>query len=308
MGQYLGIDIGGTTIKSGLVDDTGKVSARYTIETPRNAGNEQLLNAITQTLDQAHKNGNFTGIGIGSVGPLDFAKGTIIRSANIPEISHCPVQAHAKQIAKKLGHDVEVALNNDASVTALSQHRFGLGKEYQNLATITLGTGVGGGLILNGELFNGFSGNAFEIGHTFCKSIPEAPLRKCGCGAHGCLETYASASAVSANYAEFAKTAPTISAKEVAQRARAKDVHAIRALGIAGISLGYACVNITHLLNLPLIILTGGLAGAHDVLQPYLEGVLKANLFDIFTDYVRIEFTEGDENYGIAGAAALVMP
>ena len=305
MSRYLGIDIGGTTIKAALVERDGQVSKKTTVATPQEAGNEGFLSALDEILNNYGQD-DFMACGIGSVGPLDLNEGVILKSANVPTLKNCPILPHAKTTLKNLGKEIRAELNNDASVTALSQYYFGIGRGVENLATMTLGTGIGGGLLLNKKLYSGYKGNGFEIGHIPVNDPfwqPGVALRQCGCGAWGCLETFASATGVVEYYYLF--TEKRLTAREIAEAARSGDEQAQKVFKVAGQALGLACVSITHMLNLPLIIITGGMAAAHDLLEPHINLIVEERLFDVFKGYTEIKFTEGDENFGIVGAAAL---
>lgn len=196
--MFLAIDIGGTTIKSGLVDSEGKIVAYHVVPT-QGESNSAFAGSLRQAILPLLKKNLPDACGIGSPGPLDLENGEIIASANMAGLKHFPIVSQVRQIFSELGYCAPVFLNNDANCAALGQLYFGLGKESQDFAVLTLGTGLGGGLILNKKLFGGYQGNGFEVGHVpvawpfFREEFADIPLMRCGCGSLGCVETFASA-------------------------------------------------------------------------------------------------------------------
>ena len=316
----LAVDIGGTTIKAGIVDKQGKIIEKRSENTPGAQDNTAFLNSLGSILDFLFsRHGLPSSVGIGSPGPLDIQKGKIISSANMPAIRDCNI---VEFVQKKINNpNIPVHLDNDANCAGLGQLYFGMGRGHDNFAVFTLGTGVGGGLILEKNIFRGYNGNGFEIGHipvldTALMDLlqnKKLTIRRCGCSAMGCLETFSSAMAVSENYHSLlhagspplGKSTEKLTAREIADLARGNDENAQLSYQIAGHALGLAITSVTHLLNLPLFILTGGMAGAGDLLKPHIQKVVQSRVFPVFKNRLEIVFTEGDADSGILGAAGL---
>lgn len=188
---YIGIDLGGTFIKGGIVDENGKIIADDKIPTESEKGGGRvaaniasLVEKLLETTGVAKE--NVLGVGMGSPGMIDSKKGVVVFSGNL-HWSHFPL---AEETQKLLNLPVKVA--NDANVAALGETKFGCGKNYQNTILITLGTGVGGGVVIDGKLFEGYQSAGAELGH----SVIVAGGEQCTCGRKGCLEAYASATAL----------------------------------------------------------------------------------------------------------------
>ena len=186
----IGIDIGGTSIKGALITNKGEVLKRFQMSVSKSEKGEKeissLCNLINETIESSNKE-EILGIGIGMPGILDMDEGVIVSSPNLPNWNGINIR---NIIEKKTG--LKVVINNDANVAALGEARFGSGKKYKDLLMITLGTGVGGGIIINNKIYDGYRHMGAELGHM----VIEVDGRKCGCGRKGCFEAYASATAL----------------------------------------------------------------------------------------------------------------
>lgn len=327
---YFGIDIGATSIKSALVNYQGEIVSPITSTLVNNQTTAKQLTAALQKNLQAGQNFAqknkmmIQGVGVGSPGPLDGKAGVILESANFALIKNFSIfEALAYSIQKNSTNFLykkdlsNLFLENDASCAALGQFRFGKHEAIDNMLVYTLGTGVGGGFIYQGKLFKGFQGNAFEIGHT---SVPALALLykdksldfeniTCGCGAVNCLETFSSASGMLKRYQSFNKKENPIdlTVKTLAQQAQQGEPMAQTIFKMAGLMLGHSVVDAVHLINAEKVIFTGGLVGAKNLLQPFIEQVIKERMFDVFAKRLQLEFVEAQEQSGIRGAAALAM-
>lgn len=188
----IGVDIGGTSIKGGIVNTEGQILARFRFKVSKDESGEVEIDKLASTINETIKDNNFDkkdilGVGIGMPGLLDMDKGVVISSPNLPNWNGYNLKEYIKN---KTGLDVK--LNNDANVAALGEARFGSGKQYNDLIMITLGTGVGGGIVINNHLYDGHFHQGGELGHM----VIELDGRECGCGRKGCLEAYASATAL----------------------------------------------------------------------------------------------------------------
>lgn len=187
----IGIDIGGTSIKGAFVNEKGEILHRFSLKVVKESPFEKEVKKLTDLLnEEIEKNGfkgKVKGIGIGMPGIMDMDEGMIIESPNLPEWNGHNLK---KFIEEHVG--IEVKINNDANVAALGEAKFGSGNKYQNLIMITLGTGVGGGIIIDGKLYDGHLHQGAELGHM----VIRLNGKKCGCGRKGCFEAYASATAL----------------------------------------------------------------------------------------------------------------
>lgn len=184
----VGVDIGGTSVKIGLVNNEGKILDKITFETPKKF--YELVNLICDNVDLILRKANLLttdicGIGVGCPGLIDN-NGVIISSSNFL-FENAPLK---QELSKRF--NINIIVCNDANASTLAEKEFGVAKEYKNAILLTVGTGVGGGIILNDKLFNGADGSGVELGHFTLKFNG----KKCGCGRKGCLEQYASANAL----------------------------------------------------------------------------------------------------------------
>lgn len=189
MKYYLGIDIGGMTVKGILADESGKIYAEGSVATDSDKGAEAMCGNIAQLIAELTKGKakeKIVGAGVGCPGLIDSADGAVVFAGNL-NLKNYPL---AKEIEKRCSFKVK--LTNDANAAALGEAKFGAGSKYRNSVLITLGTGVGGGIVIDGKLFEGGKSAGAEIGHTV---IVENGL-KCTCGRRGCFECYASARAL----------------------------------------------------------------------------------------------------------------
>ena len=186
-----GIDIGGTSIKGGVINDRGGILDRFSLPVNKYDTPEKTIGELCEIINKIKSKKKFiepiSGIGIGSPGIIDYEKGMILSSPNLPTWTNFEI---VKFIEKNTNLPVEI--NNDANSAALGEATFGSGKKYNNVITLTLGTGVGSGIIINKRIYDGNKHQGAELGHMVIKSHG----RKCGCGRRGCLEAYASATAL----------------------------------------------------------------------------------------------------------------
>jgi glucokinase len=255
--HYIGIDIGGTTIKAGRVDEFGKVSAVAKAITPAK-DLDALLIAITGIVATLQADFGISAIGIGVPGLRNARTGIIQTAPHIPAIRGINLE-QALQSKVKL----PVVSENDANAGAYGEWSCGAGKGRNDVAYITLGTGLGCGLVLSGKLFRGTSGYAGEFGHT----VVEPEGRPCACGAVGCLETRVSGKGIvqSAREAHFAEGTP-FTAEDVYNAAIRGDKIAVNVFQETGRYLGIACSNLINLLNPEAIVIGGGVMASGDLL------------------------------------------
>jgi len=302
----LALDVGGTNIRLAVVDQSGHIIARQQCKTSlshmevssSDQAEAETLRILTSSIADmlASHSGIYT-IGVGFPGFFRQETGILASSPNIPHLLDFP-------LAERLSDAVSLPVHaqNDAALAALGEFRFGVGRDLKNLLHLTLGTGVGGGLILNGIPYLGESGMAVEIGH-LCV-VPNG--RICGCGGLGCLEAYASASGVTARYAE-ASSQKTLGAKDVLQRALGGDALAVQILHEAGSYLGQAIAETVKLLDVHNISISGGLTGAWSFLSKPMNASLNEHLIPPLKDTVKLHQSQLGDDAGLLGAAILAL-
>lgn len=184
--MILGIDIGGTNVKFGVCDETFKVYEKYSIKTKKDSGDIAFIDSICKKINEIKKDYDITQIGIGTPGTIDYDNGVLVRASNLP-YKNTPV---IEIIKKETG--IECVLCNDATCAVYGELYAGLGKEFSNIVMLTLGTGVGGGIIIDKKVYTGKKGGAGEFGH-FTINFDGHP---CPCGQRGCMEQYTSVTAL----------------------------------------------------------------------------------------------------------------
>jgi len=273
----IGVDLGGTNLRIAAVDQSGQLLDKVTLGVRTTLGRDVVIRDMCeaiQTLTTKYKpEATLMGIGIGVPGIIDLHTGMVRESPNLPGWGDYPVRA---EIEKRLG--TQVVLENDANAAALGEKWLGAARHVEDMAILTLGTGVGGALMLRGELWHGMTGMAGEFGHMTLE--PQGPV--CKCGNRGCLEMYASATAVvrmareavsaggSSEVIRRASADPGFSAKSVYELAVQGDETAQRIFARVGRALGIAIAGLINALNLPMYIVGGGVSGAWDIFSPAL--------------------------------------
>jgi glucokinase len=278
----IGVDLGGTNMRIAAVEDTGCLLQSLSTATEVALGRDfvihEMADAIRNLARQFGSSHKLVGIGVGIPGIIDLASGTLHSAANLPGWDNYPVR---RDLESRLG--VPVLLENDANCAALGEKWVGAGSEVQDLCMVTLGTGVGGGFIIDSKPWHGLIGMAGEIGHMTV--FPEGVA--CGCGNHGCLEQYASATAIrrmaletikdggSPGLARCMESDPAFSSHAVFQCAVNGDAAARNIFASAGRALGIALGSLINALNFPLYIVGGGMSRAWDMFSPALFAELR---------------------------------
>ncbi|MGD2110729.1 MAG: ROK family glucokinase [Phycisphaerae bacterium] len=309
----IGIDLGATNLKGAMVDRQGRVIAKHARPLPT-TGPEDVVNEIVVVIDHflataSAQAGALTGVGIGAPGPMEYAEGTITRAANLPGWEDVPLR---DMLEERL--DASIAFDNDGNAAAYGEYWVGAGSDDKDLVMLTLGTGVGAGVILGGRVLHGHFENAAELGHM----IVVANGLACPCGQRGCLEQYASASAVarrvvtavrngeSSALSEAIRNGGGVDAKRVAGAARAGDALCTRVWNEACLYLAIACVNIQHAYNPARIVLGGGMADAGEFLIKNVTRHVTQQRWSLHDDHPEIRLAELGYDAGVIGAAGLV--
>jgi glucokinase len=309
----LGVDLGGTNLRIAAVDQAGNMLEKIALDTELKEGRERVIADMCEAivdLRQRLKGLRLIGIGIGVPGIINLRTGMIRQSPNLPGWSDFPVR---DDIERQL--DTPVILENDANAAALGEKWLGAGRKVSGLCMLTLGTGIGGGVILDGQVWRGMDGMGGEFGHMTID--PNGAL--CACGNLGCIEAYASATAIvrmataairvgrSPELAEAAEELGELNGEIVYIKAKEGDRVAREIFDMVGRSLGVALGNLINVFNLPLYVLGGGVARGWDIFsQPLLDEVQKRSIVYRATQ-PRIEPSALGAEAGLLGAAYLPL-
>ena len=309
----VGIDVGGQTTKIGVVDSMGTVLAQTVIRTDTytdiNPYIAELAEAVNKVIKESGKEGKIRGIGVGAPN-ANYYNGTIENAVNLVWGGTKSIP-FAQLLSEAMG-GLPVALTNDANAAAVGEMAYGAAKGMKNFIMITLGTGVGSGIVVNGEVLYGHDGFAGELGHT-CAVRNNG--RTCNCGKTGCLETYASATGVARTAREWLelsdepsllRNVDKIASKDVYDAAREGDKLALKIFEYTGTVLGRSFADFIAFSSPEAIVLFGGLARAKEFLLQPMEDAMNANVLPLWKGKVKIVFSELKESdAAILGASAL---
>lgn len=309
-GYVFGVDVGGTTVKLGLFDINGNVLDKWEIPTRTEDGGKNILPDIAADIKAKMSQKNIAkddvaGVGVGVPGPVD-GNGIVHKAVNLGW-----GQFNLKEELTGLLDGMRVEGGNDANVAALGEMWKGGGQGHKNLVAVTLGTGVGGGVIINGEIMTGATGAGGEIGHIH---VDDNETERCGCGNYGCLEEYASATGIvrlanrtlqSSDKDSILRTGE-ISAKTVFDAVKAGDELAIEIAEKFGDYLGKGLGIIAGVVNPEIFVIGGGVSKAGEVLFDYIKPAFEATVFHGCRDTIFALATLGNDA-GIYGAAKMVL-
>jgi glucokinase len=304
MSHTVAVDIGGTHIRVAVYEpDSIKPIAHQ--RTRSLATKPGVFNRLTQTIESVWPKGTVGAIGIASPGPLDPHTGTILATPNIPEWQNFPLTSKLSE-----HFSVPVYLDNDANMAGLAEWQFGAGKGHQDVVYLTISTGIGGGVITDGCLLQGFRGMGAELGHMLID--PDGPL--CGCGHRGHIESFSSGPSI-ARYVIEQLTAgqkstlhaqPNLSAAHIADAAREGDPLAISAFERAGHYLGIAVANYLAIFDPSILIFGGGVSQVGDLLfKPFEASLRKHTFHPHYLDNLVITKAALGDDAGLLGALAL---
>lgn len=310
MKYCFGVDIGGTTVKMGLFTTEGKLLDKWEIKTHTENKGESILPDIAQAIaDKMNEKDilkdNIVGVGVGVPAPVE-GNGVVQNTVNLG----WGYKEVTRELEELLG-GLKVKAGNDANMAALGEMWLGAGHGQKNMIMITLGTGVGGGVIVNGEVLVGANGASGEIGH-ICVNYDET--ESCGCGNKGCLEQYASATGIARlarrrlqkDDAETVLRGQEIDAKAVFDAVKAGDEVAIEIAKEFGKYLGYAVANISNVTNPATIVIGGGVSKAGEILLTFIERSFYERVFFANKNVEFVLATLGNDA-GICGAAKLII-
>ncbi|MTD41368.1 ROK family glucokinase [Erwinia sp. CPCC 100877] len=314
--KLIGIDLGGTTIKFAILTLDGTVQQKWSIETNILDEGSHIVPDIIESINHrialyGMKHEDFVGIGMGTPGSVDIKEGTVIGAYNLNWTKRQNVKA---QIEEATG--IPFVLDNDANVAALGERWKGAGENNPDVVFITLGTGVGGGIIAEGKLLHGVNGCAGEIGHV---TVDPGGF-ECTCGKRGCLETVSSATGVvrvarhmSEEYAGDSKLKQAIddgqdvSSKDIFEYAQAEDPFALMVVDKVCYYLGLAIGNIGNTLNPSSVVIGGGVSAAGEFLRSRVQSYFEEFTFPEVRNSTQVKLAELGNEAGVIGAASLAL-
>lgn len=314
--KIIGIDLGGTTAKFAILTPDGEIQQKWSIDTNiLDDGKHiipEIIESINHRLNLYHmKAEDFIGIGMGTPGTVDSEAGTVIGAYNL--------NWRELQFVKKMieeGTGIKFAIDNDANVAALGERWKGAGENDPDVVFITLGTGVGGGIVADGHLLHGVTGGAGEVGHI---TIDPNGF-ECTCGKRGCLETVSSATGVvrvarhlAEEYAGDSRlkamldNGEEVTSKDVFELAEADDPFGLMVVDRVCLYLGLACGNLGNTLNPSSIVIGGGVSAAGEFLRSRVEKYFKEFTFPQVRESTKIKLAELGNEAGVIGAASLAL-
>lgn len=312
----IGIDIGGTNTGFGLVDEKGNIISTTSISTKDFDIVENYLDEIVKhiilLIERCEDKSLLKGVGIGAPNG-NYYNGTIEHAPNLKFHGIIPVKEYIETKLKGKGYDLKVTLTNDANAAAIGEMIYGGARGIKNFIMITLGTGVGSGIVVDGKIVYGFDGFAGEVGHTIVQ--PEG--RMCGCGRRGCVETYSSVTGLRKTALELINNTKTksslreicqenIGGKAIYNAAINGDKLALKCFEITAKMLAIGMANAVAVTSPEKIFIFGGLTKAGDLLMNPLKKYFEESLFVVFQNKIDLEISHLDENTAaILGAAAL---
>ena len=309
----IGIDVGGTSIKGASINEKGEVLNRFSMRNDKSAQPEELISQlcdlVNEMIEKHHKNDKFAGIGMGIPGTFNNETGVIINCPNLPTWAGF----NMREFIQNRVH-LYVKMVNDADAAALAEAKFGVGKEYNYVLMITLGTGVGGGIVINKNLYNGNLGMGAEMGHM----VIEMDGKECGCGRKGCFEAYASATALNRDTREAMAKHPESLLNKIAEEeggvdarvaflAEAKGDEAAKEVVNNYVKyLSEGLLNYCNIFRPNIIVLSGGVANEGENLLSRVRNYLKEHHYGMKnTPEVVIKQATLGYDAGKIGAAAL---
>jgi glucokinase len=306
---YLGIDLGGTEVKIAVVDALGKIREEKRIPNSSMSAPEKIIGEIIAASLSMKDIRKVCGTGVGVAGDIDQKKGVVRFSPNLPKWRNVPLR---KILEKKLPRPV--VIDNDANAAALGAYWLDAGGKVKNLVCITLGTGVGGGLVLEGKLFRGATGTAGEIGHM--PYDPEGPA--CKCSGYGCIERYLGAQYLSMQAQEaiaagggkimmkLANGDPkNITPRIISDAATQGDADAKTLWDVAGFRLGVVLAGVVNLINPEMIVISGGVSRAGKLILDPIKKTVRERAFKTPADACKIIISKSTHQLGVVGSALL---
>jgi glucokinase len=307
-GLVFAVDLGGTHLRIGLVDDTGKIHKQLKKQTPKDESPNALVDALASVANE-WRGGDRCPIIAASVmvpGAVDRAQAVVLSAPNLPSLINYGLKA---VLQERLGWPV--VLENDANAAAMGEIWLGAARGCRDVVSVTLGTGVGGGVVLGGRVWRGAHGAAGEIGHT---TVDPFSGLKCKCGNTGCLELFASATAIVrmareslAQFPQAMLSADGLTAERVFDAGRQGDELALSVFKRAGKYLGIGLANLMTLIDPEIIVINGGVVNGWDLFEKDMYQEVSERAFLATAQQVKIARAECGDNAGLLGAARLAF-
>ncbi len=297
MEYAIGVDLGGTNLRAAAIDRTGKLLEKIDGRTHLSEGRDAIVGDIVASIESLRSScgrESLAGIGVAVPGFIRIEDGVIANSNNLACLENFPIRHH---LETRLG--AAVIFENDANAAAMGEKWMGAGRDVSDLVLVTLGTGVGGGVIYQGSILHGHLGMAGEIGHVTI----DPNGYPCGCGNRGCLEKAASATAVCMMARILGMG--ELTAKQVYEAAKHGDERAIAVFNTVGEALGIAFAMLVNIFNFPLYLVGGGVVAAWDQFAPTMLAVARSRSFSFRTTNTRIAQATLADYAGLYGAAHL---
>ena len=297
--KSLGIDIGGTNIKYGVIDTNNKLVFSKFIDAEIKSGKDSVIEKLKSIICNCKRNYDISYVGVGIAGLVDKNRGIVLSSPNLPDWNN----VHLKNKLEELG--LPVILDNDANCFILGEYIAGAGQGYKDILGIAIGTGIGGGIIVHGKLYNGKNNYAGEFGHT--KVVPNGRL--CNCGQKGCIEAYASGFAVTKiaqeKYGAHNLKCKRMTPKILYELAQNGDKIAQKIYKQAFYYLGISMSNLINIFNPEAIIFGGGMSKMGDFMLKQVEKIAMEHSFKPSAKNVEFKLAKLGDNAGIVGAGNL---
>lgn len=302
------VDLGGTHLRIGLVDDTGKIHKQLKQQTPKDDSPAALIDALARVATDWGRGdyGPIIGASVMVPGAVDSGQAVVLSAPNLPSLINFGLKA---ALQERLGW--RVVLENDANAAAIGEMWLGAARGCCDVVSVTLGTGVGGGVVLDGKLWRGAHGAAGEIGHT---TVDPFGGLKCKCGNTGCLELFASATAIARMARESLSQFPQsalrddgLTAEKVYEAGRNGDELALSVFKRAGKYLGVGLANLMSLIDPEIIVISGGVVNGWDLFQADMYAEVAERAFRATAQQVRIARADCGDNAGLLGAARLAF-
>lgn len=305
--QVFAVDLGGTYLRIALVDGSGKIHDQLKQRTPRGDSPDVIVDALANAADKWSSDGRrIAAVSIMVPGTVDTENAVVVQAPNLPSLTNFPLKA---VLEKRFGWPV--LLENDANAAAVGEMWLGAARGCRDVVSVTLGTGVGGGVILDGELWRGAHGSAGEIGHA---TVDPFSGLKCKCGNVGCLELFASATAIvrmtRENLAQFPQSVlnrEELTAERVYDAGREGDELALSVFKRFGTYLGIGLANLINILDPEIIVIAGGAVNGWDLFACDMKREVNERAVRVTAQQVKIAAAECGDNAGLLGAARLAF-
>lgn len=304
----IGVDLGGTNMRTALLSPDGLILDRHKVSTHAAEGWKQVVARLVENIVRHQKIAIGKGLtvaaaGVGAPGVIQMDSGIVVKSPNFPDWNNLPLK---EELEKEL--NMPVFIENDANAAALGEQWLGAGRDINSMILLTLGTGVGGGIVLNNQIWQGADGMAGEIGHMTL--IPDGRL--CGCGNTGCLEMYASARGIVQSYREAVNSseiamAAEISSEQIYQAARDGETVARKVMKDMGRMLGIGIASLINIFNPQMIVLGGGVKDAWQLFINATQEEVMRRAFKVPAERTKIVPSLLGDDAGMVGAAALAL-